>query len=95
VLPRRCDLSLHGHEQSAWSLEDGTRLMRQTKIEPVPREEAIAPVDELVEQLDELATCVHGDARPETDGAGAVSVTAVLEAIVEASETHRAVDVQR
>lgn len=95
VLPRRCDLSLHGHEQSAWSLEDGTRLMRQTKIEPVPREEAIAPVGELVEQLDELATCVHGDARPETDGAGAVSVTAVLEAIVEASETHRAVDVQR
>lgn len=94
VLPRRCDLSLHGHEQSAWSIQDGTRLMRQTKMESAPKEEVVAAVDELVEQLDELAACVRGSTRPETDGAGAVSVIAVLEAIVQASETQLAVDVQ-
>lgn len=94
VLPRRCDISLHGHEQSAWSLEDGKRLLRQTKAQPAPTEEPIALVDELVEQLDELAACARGEARPETDGAGAVSVIAVLEAIVEAIESRCAVDVQ-
>lgn len=94
VLPRRCDISLHGHEQSAWSLEDGKRLLRQTKAQPAPTEEPIALVDELVEQLDELAACARGEARPETDGAAAVSVIAVLEAIVEAIESGCAVDVR-
>lgn len=95
VLPRRCDISLHGHEQSAWSLEDGTRLLRQTKAEGAPSEETIGRVDELVEQLDELAACVRGERLPETDGAGAVSVIAVLEAIVTAIDTGRTVDVRR
>ena len=62
--------------------------------ESAPKEEVVAAVDELVEQLDELAACVRGSTRPETDGAGAVSVIAVLEAIVQASKTHLAVDVQ-
>lgn len=95
VLPRRCDLSIHGHEQNAWSLEDGTRLLRQTKAEPAPQEEAIEPVDELVEQLDELAACVRDGSRPETDGAAAVDVVAVLEAIVASIETDRPVEVRR
>lgn len=95
VLPRRCDLSIHGHEQSLWSLEDGTRLVRQRKSEPAPQEEPIEQVDELVEQLDELAACILDGQAPETDGAGAVSVIAVLEAIVRAIETGRTVDVER
>ena len=95
VLPRRCDLSLHGHEQSAWSLEDGTRLLRQTKADPAPHEEDIDRIDELVEQLDELAACARGDRQPETNGPAAVSVVAVLAAIVESIEAARPVDVER
>jgi predicted dehydrogenase len=95
VLPRTCNLSVHGHEQNAWSMEDGSRLLRQTKDEPAPREEPVEKVDELVEQLEELARCVRDGSRPETDGQAAVSVIAVLEAIVAASETGKQVDVAR
>jgi predicted dehydrogenase len=95
VLPRVCDLSVHGHEQSAWSVEDGSRLLLQTKDEAKRREEPVERVDELVEQLDELARCARDGSRSETDGHAAVSAIAVLEAIVEAAATGRRVDVAR
>lgn len=89
VLPRRCDLSVHGHAQNAWSIEDGTRLLRQDRTEPAPREVEVVTVDEFVEQLEELATCVREQRRPETDGASAVDVVQVMEAVIASIETGR------
>lgn len=93
VLPRTCDIGLYGTEQAAWSLEDGSRLFVQPRTEMVRREEPVEKVDELVEQLDELARCVREGGRPETGGPEAVDVIAVLTAIVESIRTGSAVDV--
>lgn len=93
VLPRTCDIGLYGTEQAAWSLEDGSRLFVQPRTEMVRREEPVEKVDELVEQLDELARCVREGGRPETGGPEAVDVIAVLTAIVTSIRTGSAVDV--
>jgi predicted dehydrogenase len=93
VLPRRCDVAIYGTELAAWSVEDGKRLLTQSKDEATRQETPIEPVDEVVEQLREFAACVRGEGSPETGGPEALSVVAVFQALVESTHSGRSIDV--
>ena len=93
VLPRTCEVRVYGHERAAWSAKDGSRLLVLEKNSAEWGEKPIAPVDELVEQLEELALCVRDRSEPETGSDAAVSVVDVLDAIVTAARDRTWVEV--
>ncbi len=93
VLPKRCDISVHGTEAIAWSEEDGTRVFRQRKDQGSREEEQVEPLDPLADQMVEFAACVRNGDRPETGGPEAIAVVAVLQGIVMSVESGCSVDI--
>ena len=92
VLPRRCDLAVYGTALAAWSEEDGRRFFLQSKDEARRREEPVEEFDELADELAEFARCIRDGGTPETGGAEALEVVAVLQAIIAATESGRSVE---
>jgi predicted dehydrogenase len=88
-------ITLHGTEAQAWSEADGSRLLVARRGEAEPTAVPLTPVDPLVEELAEFARCVRDGTKPEVGGQEATAAIAVLEAIVESTETGRAVSVAR
>jgi predicted dehydrogenase len=92
VLPKRCDLSVHGSEAVAWSEEDGTRVFRQRKDQASREEEPVDPLDPLVDQMAEFARCVRTGDAPETGAPEAIAVVEVLQGIIRSLKTGCSVD---
>ena len=93
VVPVISRLSLYGMKATAFNDYDGKSLEVQQVgggREPVDLE----PVDPVVDQLVEFGKVIRGEAEPETGAAEGMAVVSVLEAMVESSETGRAVDVR-
>lgn len=92
VVPMISRVSVYGMKASAFNEADGTKLevqkMNESRV-PVPLDE----VDPVADQLVEFAKVVRGEAEPETGAAEGLAVVSVLEAMVESSQTGRAVDV--
>jgi predicted dehydrogenase len=86
-------ITLHGTEAQAWHEGVGTRLYLARRGQKERAAEPLAPVDPLVEELEEFARCVRDGTKPEVGGGEGTANTAVLEAIVESAETGRAVAV--
>lgn len=76
------NVTVFGTEQILWVEQDGLRLFRQSRGEPDREEVPVEPVDTLVEELAEFVDCIETGARPETGAPEALSVVAVLEAIL-------------
>jgi predicted dehydrogenase len=92
---RGSTMTLHGTEAQAWLEADGARLLVARRGQRERTEVPLTPADPIVEELAEFARCVRDGARPETDGEVGVANIAVLEAIVQSSDTGRAVEVAR
>ena len=88
-------ITLHGTEAQAWHEADGARLLLARRGQAERTAVPLTPVDPIVEELTEFARCVREGTKPEVDGEVGVSTIAVLEAIVQSSDTGRAVDVGR
>jgi predicted dehydrogenase len=92
VLANRTNLlALHGTEAQAFSEAEGSRLFLQKKGEPDRSPVPLQPVDIIVEELAEFARCIREGGRPEVGGDEGTANVAVLEAIVESTETGRPV----
>jgi predicted dehydrogenase len=92
---RTAYVTLHGTEAQAWSEDDGARLFIARRGEAQRTEVALAPVDAVVDELEEFARCVREGRAPEVGGEEGTANIAVLEAIVESAATGRAVTVAR
>ncbi len=92
---RGSTMTLHGTEAQAWLEADGARLLLARRGERERSEVPVAPVDAIVEELTEFAQCVREGKKPETDGAVGTANIAVLDAIVQSSDSGRTVDVAR
>ena len=90
VVPRTTDIGVRGTDGAAWNIEDGTRFFRQSKDDAARAEEPIDVLDTVADQLGEFMRAIRGEAVPETGGAEALEVVAVLEAAVASSESGRA-----
>ncbi len=93
VIPKQCTTAAHGTEAAAWSEDEGERLFLQKKEETRRSELSVDGGDALAEEIAEFGKCIRGEAAPETDGAAAKEVVAVLESIVESARSGRVVDV--
>ncbi len=87
-------LTLHGTEAQAFSEAEGSRLFLQKKGEADRSPVLLQPVDIIVEELAEFASCVRRGGRPEVGGEEGTANVAVLEAIVESAKTGGAVVVE-
>ncbi|HXZ43249.1 MAG TPA: Gfo/Idh/MocA family oxidoreductase [archaeon] len=95
VLANRTNLlTLHGTEAQAFSEAEGSRLFLQKKGEQDRSPVLLQPVDIIVEELAEFASCVRQGGRPEVGGEEGTANVAVLEAIVESAKTGGAVLVE-
>jgi predicted dehydrogenase len=92
---RGSTMTLHGTEAQAWLEADGAKLLLARRGQRERTEVPVTPVDAIVEELTEFARCVREGKKPETDGEVGVANIAVLEAIVQASDSGRTVDVKR
>lgn len=92
---RGSTMTIHGTEAQAWLEADGARLLLARRGERERTEVPVAPVDAIVEELTEFARCVREGKTPETDGAVGMANIAVLDAIVQSSDSGRTVDVAR
>lgn len=93
VVPMISRISVYGMKAAAFNDYDGTTLEVQKMNEGrVPVE--MEPIDPVVDQLVEFGKVVRGEAEPETGAAEGLAVVAVLEAMVESSESGRAVEVR-
>ena len=90
---RTASLAVHGTDAQAWSEADGARLFLVRRGEKERTAVALPPVDAIVDELAEFARCVRDSTKPEVGGEAATANIAVLEAIVEAIDTGRAVAV--
>ena len=93
VIPKLCYTRAYGTEASAYSDQEGGKLYFQKKGEDVPTEIPVQGGDALALELAELANCIRGKVKPETDGHASLQVVAVLEGVIESARTGRAVDV--
>jgi len=84
---------VHGTDAQAWSEADGARLFVIRRGEAERRAVPLTPVDAIAEELTEFARCVREGTKPEVGGDEATANIAVLEAIVEAIASGRAVAV--
>ena len=90
---RTAALAVHGTDAQAWSEADGARLFVIRRGEAERRAVPLTPVDAIAEELTEFARCVREGTKPEVGGDEATANIAVLEAIVEAIASGRAVAV--
>lgn len=92
VVPMISRISVFGMKAAAFNDFDGTSLEVQAMDEgrvPVPLE----PIDPVVDQIEEFGRVVLGEATPETGAAEGLAVVAAMEAMIESSETGKAVEV--
>jgi predicted dehydrogenase len=92
---RGSTMTLHATEAQAWLEADGAKLLLARRGQRERTEVPVTPVDAIVEELTEFARCVREGKKPETNGEVGVANIAVLEAIVQASDSGRTVDVKR
>lgn len=92
VIPDIARTAVWGTEAAAWNEIDGARFYVQKVGEKERTEQPVETLDTIRDQLEELATNVRNGARPETGGAEALEVVAVLEGIIESAATGRTVD---
>lgn len=85
--PWHIRLSIHGTDGAAYAHDDGARLEFQSRGERERAPRTIGPLDPVVDQLEEFAAAIRGEARPEVGGEEALAVVAVLEAAVESATT--------
>src|SRR5712691_10890900 len=90
---RTAVITLHGTEAQAWSEADGTRLFLARRGQSERTAVPLTAVDPVVDELAEFARCVRDGTTPEVGGEEATANIAVLEAIVESSQTGHAVRV--
>jgi predicted dehydrogenase len=86
-------MNIYGKEASAYyDLHQGLRLLRRgsEKAEPVP----CSKNDPIVEELEEFASAVRGDAEPEMDGERSTKSLAVLLAGIKSAREGRRVEVK-
>jgi predicted dehydrogenase len=92
VVPLISRISLFGMKAAAFNDFDGTVLEVQKMNEgrvPVPLE----PIDPVVDQVAEFGKVIRGEMLPETGAAEGIAVVSAMEAMIESSETGRAVEV--
>ncbi len=85
-------INVYGKEATAYyDLFTGLRHLKQGEAEPaaIPYEKN----DTIVEELEEFAACIRGEATPEVDGQRATESLAVIRAGVKSVEQCRVVDV--
>jgi len=90
---RTAIITVHGTEAQAWSEADGAQLFLARRGQPERAAVPLTAADPVVDELTEFARCVRDGAAPEVGGEEATANIAVLEAIVESSQTGRAVQV--
>jgi predicted dehydrogenase len=86
-------MNIYGKEASAYyDLHHGLRFLKRgsTTSEPVP----VRKNDPIVEELEEFAAAVRGEAEPEMDGARGITSLAVLLAGIESAKEGRRVQVR-
>ena len=86
-------MNIYGKEASAYyDLHQGLRFLKRgsTTSEPVP----VRKNDPIVEELEEFAAAVRGEAEPEMDGARGITSLAVLLAGIESAKEGRRVEVR-
>ncbi|HEU0258862.1 MAG TPA: Gfo/Idh/MocA family oxidoreductase [Burkholderiales bacterium] len=86
-------MNIYGKEASAYyDLHHGLRFLKRgsTTSEPVP----VRKNDPIVEELEEFAAAVRGEAEPEMDGARGITSLAVLLAGIESAKEGRRVEVR-
>jgi len=93
VVPMISRISLYGMQAAAFNDYDGTTLEIQ-KMNEARTAVPLDAVDPVVDQLVEFGKVVRGEAEPETGAAEGLAVVAVLDAMVESSQTGRAVEVR-
>src|SRR5437899_3106951 len=85
-------LNVYGKEATAYyDLHNGLRVLRRgaTRAEPI----TAAPNDTIVEELEEFARAVHGEAEPEMDGEKSTASLAVILAGIKSAREGRRVEV--
>jgi predicted dehydrogenase len=92
-VPAVVSLGVYGTEGNAWNEEDGAELFVQKAGETTRSPLDVEAFDTVVDELAEFARCVREGTKPETGGAEALEVAAVLEAIMESAASGRAVEV--
>ena len=85
-------MNIYGKEATAYySLHEGLRFLTRGASAPTPI--PCEPIDTLVEELDEFAACVRGEAQPEVDGDLATASLAVIHAGILSVRERRRVEV--
>ncbi len=85
-------MNIYGKEASAYyDLFQGLRYLKRGDTEATPV--ACAQNDNIVEELEEFAACVRGEATPEIGGRRATESLAVIRAGVKSAQEGRVVDV--
>lgn len=85
-------LNVYGKEATAYyTLFDGLRILRRG--EKAPTAIPCKANDTIVEELEEFAACVRGDAEPEVDGEKAFKSLAVIRAGVRSAKEGRRVEI--
>jgi predicted dehydrogenase len=85
-------MNVYGKEATAcYDAAHGLRFLKRgtAQFEPV----SVAPVDTLVDELEEFAAAIRGGGRPEVDGDRATASLAVIRAGIRASREQRRVEV--
>ncbi|MDP3983803.1 MAG: Gfo/Idh/MocA family oxidoreductase [Acidimicrobiia bacterium] len=89
--PLVASTAVFGTVGSAWSEEDGTRFFYQARDDEVRREQPVEKVDGVLANLEAFTHSIRTSTPPETGGAEALEVVAVLEAMIESAEAGGAV----
>ena len=85
-------MNVYGKDATAYyDLHGGLRLLRRGSERPDPV--ACAKNDTVVEELEEFAAAVRGEARPEMDGDAATASLAVIRAGIRSAQEGRKVEV--
>jgi predicted dehydrogenase len=85
-------LNIYGKDATAYyTWHDGLRCLQRGSTTPVAV--PCPPCDTLVEELEEFAACVRGEATPEVDGQKALASLAVMRAGIRAAQEGRRVTV--
>jgi predicted dehydrogenase len=93
VLPKILTTAVFGTDGLAWSEEEGTRLFRQAPDQTSRVEYPVTPIDAIVDELAEFASCIRSGTSPEVDGAQALEVVAVLEASILSEQRKQVVEI--
>jgi predicted dehydrogenase len=92
VIPDVARTAVFGTKAAAWNECDGERFFYQEVGEKDRTEMPVDTVDTIQDQLEDFARCISEQARPETSGAEALEVVAVLEGLMESVRTRDVVE---